>query len=216
MADSVRLDKFVWAIRLYKTRSEATEACNGNKVQLNGNSAKAHKMVKIGDVISVRKGPALLSYKVLQLAEQRMGAQLVPNFAENLTPGSELDKLHAPHESFFIRRDRGAGRPTKKDRREMDALRGELDANLFSPHSPAGVTVRDGDDWGGDGDDGDWDGDGRDWEGDERDWDWYEDDGDGEGRDRDEDDGDGEGRDRDEDRGDREIRLPDFSFDEQD
>lgn len=146
MADSTRLDKFVWAIRLYKTRSEATEACNGNKVQLNGNSAKAHKMVKIGDVISVRKGPALLSYKVLQLAEQRMGAQLVPNFAENLTPQSELDKMHAPHESFFIKRDRGTGRPTKKDRREMDALWGELDAAILSQAAAANFTVEDEDD----------------------------------------------------------------------
>ena len=146
MADSTRLDKFVWAIRLYKTRSEATDACNGNKVQLNGSSAKAHKMVKIGDVISVRKGPALLSYKVLQLAEQRMGAQLVPNFAENLTPQSELDKMHAPHETFFIKRDRGTGRPTKKDRREMDALWGEFDANMLSSASPANFTVEDDED----------------------------------------------------------------------
>ena len=122
MADSVRIDKFVWAIRLYKTRSDATEACNGNKVQLNGAPVKASKPVKVGDKISVRKGVALYTFKVLQIAEQRMGAQKVPEFAENLTPQSELDKLHAPHETFFVRRDRGAGRPNKKDRREMDAI----------------------------------------------------------------------------------------------
>ena len=99
MADSVRIDKYVWAIRLYKTRSDATEACNGNKVQLNGAPAKPSKAVKIGDTISVRKGVALYTFKVLQIAEQRMGAQKVPEFAENLTPQSELDKLRAPHET---------------------------------------------------------------------------------------------------------------------
>jgi ribosome-associated heat shock protein Hsp15 len=129
MSDSVRLDKFVWAIRCYKTRSEATDACNGNKVQLNGAPAKPSKAVKVGDTVSVRKGVALYTFKVLQIAEQRMGAQKVPEFAENLTPQSEIDKLRAPHETFFVRRDRGAGRPTKKDRREMDAI---WDGNDFS------------------------------------------------------------------------------------
>ena len=122
MADSTRIDKYIWAIRLFKTRSEATEACNGNKVQLNGVAAKPSKTVKAGDSISVRKGAAQYSYKILKIAENRMGAQLVPEFAENLTPQSELDKLHAPRETFFVKRDRGSGRPTKKDRREMDAL----------------------------------------------------------------------------------------------
>ena len=122
MTDSTRIDKYIWAIRLFKTRSEATEACNGNKVQLNGVAAKPSKTVKAGDSISVRKGAVQYSYKVLKIAENRMGAQLVPEFAENLTPQSELDKLHAPRETFFVKRDRGSGRPTKKDRREMDAL----------------------------------------------------------------------------------------------
>lgn len=122
MADSVRIDKYVWAIRLYKTRSEATEACNGNKVLLNGAPVKPSKAVKAGDTIAARKGIIQFTFKVLQIAEQRMGAAKVPEFAENLTPQSELDKLHAPHETFFVKRDRGTGRPTKKDRREMDAL----------------------------------------------------------------------------------------------
>ena len=122
MADSTRIDKYIWAIRLFKTRSEATEACNGNKVQLNGVAAKPSKTVKAGDSISVRKGAVQYSYKVLKIAENRMGAQLVPEFAENLTPQSELDKLHAPRETFFIKRDRGSGRPTKTGRREMEAL----------------------------------------------------------------------------------------------
>ena len=127
MSDSVRLDKYVWAIRCYKTRSEATDACNGNKVQLNGAPAKPSKAVKIGDVISVRKGSALLSHKVLQLTENRLGAKLVPEYAENLTPQSELDKLRAPVETFFLTRDRGAGRPTKKDRREIEQIWDAID-----------------------------------------------------------------------------------------
>ena len=104
MADSVRIDKYVWAIRLYKTRSDATEACNGNKVQLNGAPAKPSKAVKIGDTISVRNGVALYTFKVLQNADQRMGAQKVPEFAENGTaqlvfnPGDRIfiEALHAP------------------------------------------------------------------------------------------------------------------------
>lgn len=122
MADSVRLDKYVWAIRCYKTRSEATDACNGNKVQVNGSPAKPSKAVKVGDTVSVRKGSVQFTYKVLQLSENRMGAKLVPEFAENLTPESELQKLKAPVETFFVRRERGAGRPTKKDRREIESL----------------------------------------------------------------------------------------------
>ncbi|MCQ2177662.1 MAG: RNA-binding S4 domain-containing protein, partial [Bacteroidales bacterium] len=111
-----------WAIRVYKTRSEASDACNGNKVQVNGVNAKASKAVKIGDVLTARKGLVQFQYKVLQLSENRMGAALVPDYAENLTPESELAKLHAPVESFFVKRDRGTGRPTKKERRELDAL----------------------------------------------------------------------------------------------
>ena len=129
MSDSVRLDKYVWAIRCYKTRSEATDACNGNKVQLNGSPAKPSKAVKVGDAVSVRKGSALLSYKVLQLTENRLGAKLVPEYALNTTPQSELDKLHAPTETFFVKRDKGSGRPTKKDRRTLDALWDAMDEN---------------------------------------------------------------------------------------
>ena len=130
MSDSVRLDKLVWAIRCYKTRSEATDACNGNKVHINDAPAKPSKAVKIGDRISVRKGSALLSYKVLQLTENRLGAKLVPEYAENTTPQAELDKLRAPVETFFITRDRGAGRPTKKDRREIEQIWDALSEDL--------------------------------------------------------------------------------------
>ncbi|MBO7640685.1 MAG: RNA-binding S4 domain-containing protein [Bacteroidales bacterium] len=127
MADVTRLDKYLWSIRVFKTRSDATEACKGNKVRVGGVPAKPSKMIKIGDVLEVRKGVVQFTYKVKALTEHRLGAKLVPDFAENLTPQAELDKLKAPVETFFLRRDRGAGRPTKKDRREMDAAWDALD-----------------------------------------------------------------------------------------
>ena len=122
MADSVRIDKYLWAIRVFKTRGEATDACKGNKVRVGGSPAKPSKEVKPGEVIEIQKGTVRYSYRVIRLLENRVGAQLVPDYAENLTPQSELDKLRAPVETFFIRRDRGSGRPTKKDRRAMEHL----------------------------------------------------------------------------------------------
>jgi len=122
MADAIRIDKYLWAIRCFKTRSEATDACNGNKVRIDGTVAKASKQVKVGDMLEVHKGIVQYSYRVLKLSENRVGAQLVPELVEDLTPSSELDKLHSPHETFFVRRDRGTGRPTKKERRDLDML----------------------------------------------------------------------------------------------
>ena len=122
MADSVRIDKYLWAIRVFKTRGDATDACKGNKVRVGGSPAKPSKEVKPGEVIEIQKGTVRYSCRVIRLLENRVGAQLVPDYAENLTPQSELDKLRAPVETFFIRRDRGSGRPTKKDRRAMEHL----------------------------------------------------------------------------------------------
>lgn len=118
----LRLDKYLWCIRVFKTRSEATEACKGNKVQVNGVPSKPSKEVKVGDMLVIRKGPVELTYRVKAALHARVGAALVPEYAENLTPEAELDKLHAPKEVFFVKRDKGTGRPTKKDRRTLDAL----------------------------------------------------------------------------------------------
>ena len=112
--ESVRLDKYLWAIRIYKTRTDATDACKGGKVRLNGYDVKPSKEVKRGDVIVARKGAVSYTYRVLELVDKRQGAKLVPNYAEDQTPQEELDKLRAPVETFFLKRDRGAGRPTKK------------------------------------------------------------------------------------------------------
>ena len=122
----VRIDKYLWSIRVFKTRSEATDACKGGKVRVNGADTKPSKMVKVGDTIVARKGAVTYTYKVLELIDKRQGAKLVPNYAENLTPQEELAKLRAPIETFVLKRDRGAGRPTKKDRRQMEALWDDL------------------------------------------------------------------------------------------
>ena len=123
----VRIDKYLWAIRVFKTRTEATEACNGGKVKISGVNAKPSKNVQPGDIISVRKGAVIFEYRVIQPLDKRVGAKLVPDYAENLTPQEELDKMRAPVETFFVTRDRGAGRPTKKDRREIEQLWDSLD-----------------------------------------------------------------------------------------
>ena len=120
--EELRIDKYLWAIRVYKTRTDATDACKGGKVRINGADTKPSKMVKPGDLIVARKGAVTYTYKVIQLIDKRQGAKLVPNYAENLTPPEELAKLRAPVETFFLKRDRGAGRPTKKDRRQMEDL----------------------------------------------------------------------------------------------
>ena len=128
--EDVRIDKYLWAIRVFKTRTDATDACKGGKIRVNGLDLKPSRGVRVGDVIVARKGPVSYTYKVLKLVDKRQGAKLVPDYAENLTPQEELDKLRAPVETFFLKRDRGAGRPTKKDRRQMEMLWSELDFDV--------------------------------------------------------------------------------------
>lgn len=130
MADETRIDKYLWAIRAFKTRSEATDACKGGKVKVAGVPAKPSRSVQPGEVIQVRKGIVTYTYKVLRPLDKRVGAKLVPDYAQNLTPESELEKLKAPVESFFVTRDRGSGRPTKKDRRDMEQLWDTLDSGF--------------------------------------------------------------------------------------
>lgn len=130
MAEGTRIDKYLWAIRVFKTRTDATDACKGGKVRLNGNDVKPSRTVACGDVINVRKGAVLYSYKVVATIEKRAGAKLVPEYAENITPQDELDKLRHPVETFFLKRDPGTGRPTKRDRRQMELLWDSLDFDV--------------------------------------------------------------------------------------
>ena len=129
--EGIRIDKYLWAIRVFKTRTDATDACKGGKVKIGTVNAKPSREVQVGEVISVRKGAVTFTYKVLQLVDHRLGAKLAPEFAENLTPESEIEKLRAPVESFFLTRDRGAGRPTKKDRREIEQIWDAIDFTSF-------------------------------------------------------------------------------------
>ena len=103
--EELRIDKYLWAIRVYKTRTDATDACKGGKVRINGADTKPSKSVKVGDTIVARKGAVTYTYKVLQLIDKRQGAKLVPNYAENLTPPEELAKLRAPEGLPHIKRN---------------------------------------------------------------------------------------------------------------
>ena len=118
----VRLDKYLWAVRVFKTRSDAADAIRNNRVLVNDAYAKPSREVKQGDVIAVKKQPVAYQYKVLELVSSRQGAKNVPQYCLNITPQEELDKLTIPRETVFVFRERGTGRPTKKERREIDAL----------------------------------------------------------------------------------------------
>ena len=123
---SVRLDKWLWAVRIYKTRSDAAEACRTNRVLVGGAYVKPSREVKCGEVVSVKKMPVTYTFRVLELVSSRQPAKNVPLYAQNITPQEELDKLNIPRETIFIARDRGTGRPTKRGRREIDALMDDL------------------------------------------------------------------------------------------
>lgn len=122
MSDIIRLDKYLWAVRIFKTRSDAADAIRQNRVLVNESYAKPSREVKVGDMISVRRERVHYSYKVLDLVSSRQPAKNVPLYCLNCTPQEELDKLNPPHETIFVFRERGMGRPTKKDRRNIDAL----------------------------------------------------------------------------------------------
>ena len=120
--EDIRLDKYLWAVRIFKTRSDAADAIRNNRVTVNNSYAKPSREVKIGDILAVRRQAVTYQYKVLDLVSSRQGAKLVPNYCLDITPQEELDKLNAPRETIFVFRDRGTGRPTKKERRELDSL----------------------------------------------------------------------------------------------
>jgi len=119
----IRIDKYLWAIRVYKTRNIATEACRKGKIIINNVEVKPSRIIKPGDIIHVKKIPVIYTYKVKLLLSNRVSAKLVPEYAEDITPEEELAKLKLQHASGFFIRDRGAGRPTKKERRTIDKIR---------------------------------------------------------------------------------------------
>ena len=115
-----RIDKWLWAARIFKTRSIASDACKNGRVAVNGVNVKPSRMVKEGDTISVRKPPVTYSFKILKPIEQRVGAKLLPEIYENVTPQDQYELLEMNRISGFVNRQRGTGRPTKKDRRALD------------------------------------------------------------------------------------------------
>ncbi len=120
MNNEARIDKWMWAARIFKTRTIAAEACKKGRISINGAMAKAARMVKPGDVIQVRKPPITYSFKVLQPIEKRVGAKLVAEVMENVTPPDQYELLEISRISGFVNRAKGTGRPTKKDRRSLE------------------------------------------------------------------------------------------------
>lgn len=115
-----RLDKWLWAARIFKTRSIAADACKNGRITMAGVKQKASRIIKEGDVIEVRKPPVTYAFKVLKAIQNRVGAKLVPEVLENVTAPEQLELLEMTRISGFVGRARGTGRPTKKERRELD------------------------------------------------------------------------------------------------
>ena len=122
MSEKLRVDKYLWAIRIFKTRSLATEACRGGKVKLNGQAVKPAYEVKIGDTFQIQKGPERKVIQVTGLLARRSDAKTAVQHYEDLTPIEDVQAQRSAFYSPVLRRDRGTGRPTKKDRREIDGL----------------------------------------------------------------------------------------------
>ena len=120
--EAIRLDKYLWAVRIFKTRSDAAEAIRQNRVLVNDAYAKPSREVRIGDRIAVKRMPVTYLFEVVGYVSSRQPAKNVPAYCLDITPQEELDKLNVPRETIFVFRDRGTGRPTKKERRELDDL----------------------------------------------------------------------------------------------
>lgn len=129
--NEVRVDKWLWAVRIFKTRSVAADACKKGRVMINGVSLKPSRNIREGDVIQVKKAPVTFSFKVIALAEKRMGAKLVPDFMENVTPPEQYEILELNKLSGYVDRQRGAGRPTKKERRDLESFTETFDFDDF-------------------------------------------------------------------------------------
>lgn len=121
-SESIRIDKYLWAVRVFKTRTLATEACDKGRVSVGDVAVKPSRHVKPGDTITVRKPPVVHTYKVLAMLNNRLSAEKVKDYVHELTPEEELQKYQNMRAGAFVLRDKGAGRPTKKERRQIDKL----------------------------------------------------------------------------------------------
>lgn len=125
--EEARIDKWLWASRIFKTRSIAADACKNGRVAIGGVNVKPSRMVKVGETVSVRKPPITYSFRILKTIEQRVGAKLLPEIYENVTAPEQYELLEMTRISGFVDRARGTGRPTKKDRRSLDAFINDMD-----------------------------------------------------------------------------------------
>jgi ribosome-associated heat shock protein Hsp15 len=124
--NSLRIDKWLWAVRIFKTRSLSTEACKAGKVKINGIAGKASREVKLDDIIMINLGPVEKTIKVLGILSNRVSAKLVPGFAEDLTPKENYENAEVIRRTKLIYRPKGLGRPTKKDRRDIENFNYDL------------------------------------------------------------------------------------------
>jgi ribosome-associated heat shock protein Hsp15 len=129
--EEVRIDKWLWAVRIFKTRTIAVDACKKGRVMIDNVAVKPSRNIRVGDVVQVRKPPVTYSFKVLALSQNRMGAKLVPQFMENVTPPDQYELLELSKISGFVDRQRGTGRPTKKERRDLEQFGSSLDFDEF-------------------------------------------------------------------------------------
>lgn len=120
--NEARIDKWLWAARIFKTRSIAADACKNGRVTIAGNGVKPSHTVRAGDVVNVRKPPVTYTFRILKAIEQRVGAKMLPDIYENITPREQYELLEMTRISGFVGRARGTGRPTKKERRSLDAF----------------------------------------------------------------------------------------------
>jgi ribosome-associated heat shock protein Hsp15 len=116
----IRIDKWLWAVRLFKTRSQATAACDQGKIMVGEQTVKASRLIKVGDHVSIKRTGITIRLEVLQAIEKRVGAKLVPEICKDLTPQEEIEAFRARATRMTIFRDPGTGRPTKKERRALD------------------------------------------------------------------------------------------------
>lgn len=131
MAQEERIDKWLWAMRVFKTRTIATDACKKGRVTMGGAAVKPSRSVKAGDVIEVRKPPITYTFRVKAVTGNRLGAKLVPEYLENITPQSQYELLEMTRISGFVDRRKGLGRPTKRDSRELARFREDTYADTY-------------------------------------------------------------------------------------
>ena len=122
MAEQARIDKWLWAARIFKARSLAADACKNGRVSIGNVNVKPSHIVKVGDTVNVRKPPVTYSFRILKTIEQRVGAKLIPEIYENVTAPDQYELLEMNRISGFVDRARGTGRPPKKERRALDAF----------------------------------------------------------------------------------------------